>query len=77
MTVAWRHTVRKKVEFGMPIEIKELHIRVTVNTSQGGQAADGAPAAGKPGPAADESKDAIVAECVEQVLQIIQNRAER
>lgn len=58
----------------MPIEIKELHIRVAVNTSPGAQGAtrDSGSAAG------DESgKDAIVAECVEQVLHILQNKLER
>ncbi len=55
----------------MPIEIKELHVRVSVNTTRGGgQAAGG-------GTTGDNAKDAIVAECVEQVLQIIQNKAER
>jgi hypothetical protein len=53
----------------MPIEIKELHILVTVNTSPNSRtttaAADG------------DEKEAIVAECVEQVLQILQTKAER
>jgi hypothetical protein len=57
----------------MPIEIKELHIRVTVNTSPGG-----APAARSEDAAGgDEAKERIVAECVEQVLQILQNKMER
>lgn len=64
----------------MAIEIKELHIRITVNASQSA-AADGAakPAAGTSGAAAgaDADKDAIIAECVEQVLQILQNKQER
>jgi hypothetical protein len=58
----------------MPVEIKELHIRVAVDAGPrqppppaGQGAADGE--------AAD--KDAIVAECVEQVLQIIQSKKER
>ncbi|WP_148212913.1 DUF5908 family protein [Citrifermentans bemidjiense] len=52
----------------MPIEIKELHIKVAVNSAPhpgGGRASEG------------ESRDALVAECVEQVLQILQNKAER
>ncbi|MDR4505833.1 MAG: DUF5908 family protein [Candidatus Scalindua sp.] len=60
----------------MPIEIKELHIRVAVNTSQSGQPGVRTVASGSK-PSADEAKEAIVAECVEQVLQIIQNKAER
>ena len=59
----------------MPVEIRELHIRVTV---------DGAPA--KPGAAAggpahqaqaEEARDAMIAECVEQVLAILERRRER
>jgi hypothetical protein len=61
----------------MPIEIKELHIRVTVNApSTGGNAS--APSAASPatgGGAAD--KEALLAECVEQVLQILQDKRER
>jgi hypothetical protein len=61
----------------MPIEIKELEIRVAVsggapegaNAAQGG--AKGGAATG--GRAADE----IVAECVEQVLRILQAKRER
>ena len=63
----------------MAIEIKELHIRVAVNTASAGPSPSG------PAPRSDGStrqqddgaKDALVAECVEQVLQILQNKAER
>ena len=61
----------------MPIEIKELHIRVAVSagaTTQT-QPAASAPGSGKQGGSGD--KDAFVAECVEQVLQILQTKAER
>ncbi|MFZ2448935.1 MAG: DUF5908 family protein [Methylovulum miyakonense] len=60
----------------MPIEIKELHIRVSVTAPQ----PNGQPDSGKTGsggaPGHDD-KEAIVAECVEQVLQILQNKMER
>lgn len=52
----------------MPIEIKELHIKVAVNSTPhpgSGRATEG------------DARDALVAECVEQVLQILQNKAER
>ena len=58
----------------MPIEIRELHIRVSV--SEGSKTA--APAG--PGGAAAEGhadKDALVAECVEQVMQILHAKKER
>ena len=62
-------------EMPMPIEIRELHIRVAVNAPP----AKGAPAAqdrvAAKGTAGD--KDAIVAECVEQVLDILETRKER
>lgn len=64
----------------MPIEIKELHIRVAVNSSQNGQASEGqaATASGNMGTGAgDTDKEAIVAECVEQVLQVLQYKKER
>lgn len=60
----------------MPIEIKELHIRVSVNTSPNGQQAGGQQSvAGESDN--DSVKEAIIAECVEQVLQILQNKKER
>ncbi len=64
----------------MPIEIKELHIRVAVNTPQSGQTARGQATAGGGRDAGGDGangKEAIVAECVEQVLQILQNKTER
>jgi hypothetical protein len=61
----------------MPIEIRELHIKVAVTEGPGG----GTGAAGQPGAghaaAGDQAQQALVAECVEQVLRILQNRTER
>jgi hypothetical protein len=59
----------------MPVEIKELHIRVAVNAPPTKQEAPAPSRSGAKGNAGD--KDAIVAECVEQVLQIINTRKER
>jgi len=63
----------------MPIEIKELHIRVAVNVSQSGQSPESHPASSDSmkSDAGETDKDAIVAECVEQVLQILQHKKER
>ena len=59
----------------MPIEVRELHIKVAVTAPPGGA---GQPAGGTQAPAQGESSpDAIVAECVEQVLRILQNKMER
>jgi hypothetical protein len=58
----------------MPIMIKELHIRVSVAPTTTGRPA-GAPG---PGPGADgEARQALVAECVEQVLQVLHDKQER
>lgn len=64
----------------MPIEIKELHIRLSVNTPSSSQSPAGQIAAGggaKSGGEGDDGKDAIVAECVEQVLHILQSKRDR
>lgn len=61
----------------MPIEIKELHIRVAVNTAQDGQSSDTQAASSSSGANGDTDKEAIVAECVEQVLRILQSKQER
>jgi hypothetical protein len=63
----------------MPLEIKELHIRVAVNISQNGQSSEAQTASSDGGKAdtGESDKDAIVTECVEQVLQILQNKKER
>jgi hypothetical protein len=62
----------------MPIEIKELHIRVSVTTPPGGQpAGERTPPGGVSGEAKDEAKEALIAECVEAVLQVLHNKMER
>ncbi|MBT2116972.1 hypothetical protein KK141_10440 [Dyella sp. LX-66] len=62
----------------MPVEIKELHIRVAVSGKPpeahgaSGGAAKQAAAAGQAA-----GKDELVAECVEQVFELLQARKER
>ncbi|WP_027159956.1 DUF5908 family protein [Methylobacter luteus] len=62
----------------MPIEIKELHIHVVVDASPG-QTPIAKQGGGKNAHDGDrdDDKEAIIAECVEQVLQILQNKQER
>jgi hypothetical protein len=60
----------------MPIEIKELHVHVSVNTSPSGQHADGQQMLADESGSNDD-KEALIAECVEKVLQILQNKKER
>ena len=58
----------------MPIEIKELHIKVTVSTPSTAAPSGGASAAPSEG---SGDVNAIVAECVEQVLEILKQKSER
>jgi hypothetical protein len=57
----------------MPIEIRELHIRVSVSPPASGPPA-GAPS---PEPAEGGGRQALIAECVERVLQVLGDRKER
>jgi len=61
----------------MPIEIKELHIRVTVTTSPSTQPSRSRTTDAGRLPTDDETTERIVAECVEQVLHILHNKMER
>lgn len=60
----------------MPIEIKELHIRVTVDAPPQ-HAPVAKPGAQRPIDENSDEKDAMIAECVEQVLQILHDKQER
>ncbi len=57
----------------MPLEIKELHIRVTVNQPESGAPA----AAGGDASAEKDDKDALIQQCIEQVIDLIQSKEER
>jgi hypothetical protein len=52
----------------MPIEIKELHIKINVNDK---------PQASNPEKNSKDEKEAIVAACVEQVMEILSKTQER
>ncbi|URM35658.1 DUF5908 family protein [Flavobacterium anhuiense] len=54
----------------MPIEIKELHIKINVNESPSSGAKPASPSS------SSAEKD-NVAECVEQVMKIIERKKER
>ena len=65
----------------MPIEIRELHIRMSVGPpvgTGGGNTTSGS--SGAHGPSSDTAGTAdeeLVTRCVEQVLEILRNRSER
>jgi hypothetical protein len=63
----------------MPIEIKELHIRVAVNAPPNRRATEARGGAGGGGgvDGNDDGGRDIVAECVEQVLAILDSKKER
>jgi hypothetical protein len=63
----------------MAIEIKELYIRVSVNALLGAPSPRGeTTAAGGNAPAErDEEREALVAACVEQVMQLLRDKTER
>jgi hypothetical protein len=58
----------------MPVEIKELQIKVTVNQPNAPTARPSPEAA--PGGEKDDKK-AIVSQCIEQVMEILENKKER
>lgn len=60
----------------MPIEIKELHIKATINQA-GGQATAGSAGQAIGQPVSPADTDKLVAECVEKVLEILKQRNER
>lgn len=55
----------------MPLEIRELHIKTTVGDDRK------ADADRQQGLRREESREALVAECVEQVLEILERKTER
>jgi len=58
----------------MPVEIRELQINVTVNQQGGGANAAAEPPSGS---ANDDEKKALINQCVEQVIEIFNNKKER
>lgn len=60
----------------MPVEIKELNIRVTVNAPERTAGNQGI-LPKKPEAGANIDRDALVVECVEQVMHILHLKNER
>jgi hypothetical protein len=53
----------------MPVEIRELIVRATVETQP--------PEERAPAPMAEEQRQRLIGECVEQVLEILRQQKER
>ncbi len=59
----------------MPIEIRELNIRISVAQNQ--QEQGSAPSKGNSGANASPDKDELISECLEQVSDMLRSREER
>ena len=59
----------------MPIEIKELQINVTVNQQSTNTSSPSSRVGAKPSD--EEENKKIINQCVEQVMEILNNRKER
>ncbi|EZH71842.1 hypothetical protein ATO12_05540 [Aquimarina atlantica] len=61
----------------MPLQIKELYVKVTVNANeQQGSPEQEADTATESGSESAMNKDQIIAECVEQVIEILKEKME-
>ena len=61
----------------MPVEIRELQIKVTVNQPQSGGGEGGSSAPAQQSDATQPSTEKLIADAVEQVMTILQNKEER
>ena len=61
----------------MPLEIKELHIKITVDNGDGGAAGGQGGGSSGGGNTAGEPDENTVAACVEKVLEILADKTER
>lgn len=59
----------------MPIEIRELNIRINVNSNQPEQDPSSTQAGNNSEGA--QGKEEIIAECIEQVMEMLRNKNER
>ena len=61
----------------MPIVVDEVVISVEVTNQASGGGASTPPAAPGSGPVSMDEKQALISECVERVLEILEQKAER
>jgi hypothetical protein len=59
----------------MPVEIRELQINVTVNQQQA--ASGNTPSGGATGKTSEDDQKNLINQCLEQVLDILENKKER
>lgn len=61
----------------MPIEIRELHIKVTVNESGTPDNNRNGVSRSAEGTGNETAREELVAECIEQMVKIMENKRER
>jgi hypothetical protein len=61
----------------MPLEIRELHIRVNVNQPKHSEGQENAAMSSAEGKKKEEDKESILNQCVDEVMDIIQRKNER
>jgi hypothetical protein len=59
----------------VPLEIRELHIKVNVSEPAPGSGAGGQGPRGEQEPG--EERDLLISQCVDEVMQLLRNRKER
>jgi len=60
----------------MPLQIKEVHINLTVNTNQNQSASEQGNAVSGSVNSPSANKGDLIAECVEQVMEILKEKME-
>jgi len=60
----------------MPLQIKELYIKVNVESNEAQSTPESAAAGPEAGGSQPMDKSAIIAECVEQVMEILKEKLE-
>jgi hypothetical protein len=61
----------------MSLEIRELHIKVNVNQPRQSEGQGNASMSGGEAKKAEEEKDAVITQCVDEVMDIIHRKKER
>jgi len=61
----------------MTLEIRELHIKVNINDTSSGDGAASPPQVPGVEKARGEEADRLIAQCVDEVMQVLRNRKER
>lgn len=60
----------------MPLQIRELHVRVTVSPGEGDTGSVAAPQSSGPQDSQLPDKQMLIAECVEQVMELLNEKME-